>query len=89
VLVALAVALGAVFVLAPSRLAAIGTDGGLSEQRNLIDALSPAFVKYWSSGDQGFPPDLQRVVDYWFRFHAVKGVLAAALLIEVSHARAA
>ncbi|MFD9392962.1 hypothetical protein ACFWBB_20295 [Streptomyces sp. NPDC060000] len=83
VLVALAVALGAAFVLAPSKLAAIGTDGGLSEQRNLIDVLSPAFVKYWRSGDQGFPPDLQRVVDYWFRFHAVKAVLAAALLIVV------
>ncbi|WP_329264696.1 hypothetical protein OG223_51555 [Streptomyces sp. NBC_01478] len=81
VLVALAVALGAAFVLAPSRLAAIGTDGGLSDQRNLIDTLSPAFVKYWKSGDQEFPPDLERVVDYWFRFHVVKGVLAAALLI--------
>ncbi|MFI8763950.1 hypothetical protein ACIGN6_03410 [Streptomyces sp. NPDC053792] len=81
VLVALAVALGAAFVLAPSRLAAIGTEGGLSSQRNLVDALSPAFVTYWTSGDQGFPPDLQRVVDSWFRFHVVKGVLAAALLI--------
>lgn len=55
VLVALAVALGAAFVLAPSRLAAIGTEGGLSSQRNLVDALSPAFVTYWTSGDQGFP----------------------------------
>lgn len=81
VLVPLAVALGAAFVLVPGRVAAIGSDGDLFRQRNLIDALSPAFVKYWRSGDQGFPPELQRVVDYWFRFHVVKGVLAAALLI--------
>ncbi|WP_329556693.1 hypothetical protein [Streptomyces sp. NBC_00696] len=81
VLVALAVALGAGFVLAPSRLAANGSEGGFSEQRGLVDALRPAFVAYWQSGDRRFPPDLERVVDYWFRFHVVKGVLAGALLI--------
>lgn len=81
VLVALAVALGAGFVLAPSRLAANGSEGGFSEQRGLVDALRPAFVAYWRSGDRRFPPDLERVVDYWFRFHVVKGVLAGALLI--------
>jgi len=81
VLVALSVALGTAFVLAPSRLAAIGSDGDLSEQHDLVNALSAAFAKYWRSGDRAFPPDLQRVVDYWFRLHVVKGVLAAALLI--------
>jgi heme/copper-type cytochrome/quinol oxidase subunit 2 len=78
---ALAVALGAAFVLAPGRLAAKGSERGFAEQHNLVDALRPAFVEYWRSGDRAFPPDLQRVVDYWFRFHVVKAVLAAALLI--------
>ncbi|MGW3288598.1 hypothetical protein ACWDR3_28560 [Streptomyces sp. NPDC001002] len=81
VLVALAVALGAAFVLAPSRLAANGSDSGFAEQHDLVDALRPAFIEYWRSGDRGFPADLERVVDYWFRFHVVKAVLAAALLI--------
>ncbi|MCX4815832.1 hypothetical protein OG601_35110 [Streptomyces sp. NBC_01239] len=81
VLVALAVALGAGFVLAPSRLAANGSEGGFSEQQGLVDTLRPAFVAYWRSGDRQFPPELERVVDYWFRFHMVKGVLAGALLI--------
>ncbi|MFJ6079841.1 hypothetical protein ACIQI8_00460 [Streptomyces sp. NPDC092369] len=81
VLVTLAVALGAAFVLAPGRLAAKGSDSGFAEQHNLVDALRPAFIEYWRSGDRAFPPDLERVVDYWCRFHVVKAVLAAALLI--------
>jgi hypothetical protein len=28
-----------------------------------------------------YPSDLQRVVDYWFRFHLIKGAIAALLLI--------
>ncbi|MDH6136713.1 heme/copper-type cytochrome/quinol oxidase subunit 2 [Kitasatospora sp. MAA4] len=81
VLVALSVALGAAFVLAPSTLAANGSEGGFAERHNLVDALRPAFIEYWRSGDRGFPPDLERVVDYWFRYHVAKAVLAAALLI--------
>ncbi|MFI5704829.1 hypothetical protein ACIOUE_39265 [Streptomyces xanthochromogenes] len=81
---ALAVTFGAAFAVAPSRLAAIGMEVGFSSQRNLVDALSPAFVKYWMSGDQGYPAELQRVVDYWFRFHVFKGILSGALLIVLS-----
>lgn len=80
-LVALAVALGAGFVLAPGRLAANGSEGAFSGRHGLVGALRPAFIAYWRSGDRRFPPDLQRVVDYWYRFHVVKGVLAVALLI--------
>ncbi|WP_280664231.1 MULTISPECIES: hypothetical protein [unclassified Kitasatospora] len=58
-----------------------GSEGGFSERHNLVDALHPAFIEYWRSGDRGFPPDLERVVDYWFRYHVAKAVLAAALLI--------
>ncbi|MFJ9348376.1 hypothetical protein [Streptomyces sp. NPDC101237] len=81
VLVVLAVVLGAAFVLAPARLAGIGTRSGPYARRALVDGLIPAFVSYWESGDRRVPADLQRLVDYWCRFHVVKGVLSAALLI--------
>ncbi len=55
VLAALAVALGAGFVLAPGRLAANGSENGFSHQQGLVDALRPAFIAYWRSGDRRFP----------------------------------
>jgi len=81
VLAALAVALGAAFVRAPSTLAANGSEGDFSARHNLVDALRAAFIEYWRSGHRGFPPDLERVVDYWSRYHVAKAVFAAALLI--------
>ncbi|MCI4063680.1 hypothetical protein MRQ36_14230 [Micromonospora sp. R77] len=78
---ALAAALGAAFVLAPPALAADATSGDLADQRRLTDALRAAFVDYWRSGDREFSPALERVVDYWFRFHLVKAAIAAVLLI--------
>lgn len=48
VLVALATALGAAFVLAPGPLAAGGSGGGLAGRRSLAEALREAFVGYWS-----------------------------------------
>ncbi|MFJ8045495.1 hypothetical protein ACIRBX_33805 [Kitasatospora sp. NPDC096147] len=84
VLTANAVVLGTAFVLAPARLAAIGSGGGLSERQGLARALGPAFAAYWESGGRAFPPDLARVVDYWARYHVVKAVLAAALLLVLA-----
>ncbi|MGW3951855.1 hypothetical protein ACWEKM_13120 [Streptomyces sp. NPDC004752] len=77
----LAVALGAAFVLAPRTLAAGASSVGFADQRSLVSALSSAFVDYWNSGDRGFPPSLERVVDYWFWYHVAKAVIAALLLI--------
>ncbi|WP_091609735.1 hypothetical protein [Micromonospora mirobrigensis] len=77
----MATALVAAFVLAPPRLAAGGSGGELGDQGRLVDALRAAFVEYWASGDRSFPPSLQRVVEYWFRYHLAKAVIAAALLI--------
>ncbi|MFF1561021.1 hypothetical protein [Streptomyces sp. NPDC058279] len=75
-------AFGAAFVVAPGPLAASGGSGGNGvNQRNLTEALRQAFVAYWSSGDRDFPPGLDRVVDYWFRYHVAKAVIAALLLI--------
>ena len=80
-LTALALALVLAVVVAPARLAAIGSGGGFVDHRNFVQAVREAFVRYWSSGDRDFSPDLERVVDYWFRFHVVKAVIAAILLM--------
>jgi hypothetical protein len=71
----------AAFVVAPPRLAASGSAGDLADRGHLVAAFRTAVVGYWRSGDRNYPPALQRVVDYWFRFHLVKGGIAALLLI--------
>jgi hypothetical protein len=81
VLVAVAGALVAAFFLAPSRLAASGSDGGLADRHTFVEAVRKGFVGYWSSGDPDLSPDMERVVDYWFRYHVVKAVIAAILLV--------
>jgi hypothetical protein len=78
---ALIAALIAAFVVAPRTLAASRPDDDLVDRRNLIEALREAFVEYWSSGDRDLSPGLERVVDYWFRYHVAKAVIAAILLI--------
>ena len=80
-LVALVAGLAAAFVVAPPRLAASGSAGDLADRGHLGAAFRTAVVGYWHSGDRNYPPALQRVVDYWFRFHLVKGGIAALLLI--------
>jgi hypothetical protein len=80
-LVVLAVALLVAFVLAPAVLAANASTADLRSEGHLIAAFRSAFVAYWRSGDRSFDPGLQRVVDYWFRYHAAKAALAALLLI--------
>jgi len=62
-------------------LAASRSGGGFVDKRHLIEALREAFVEYWRSGDRDFSPDLERVVEYWFRYHVAKAVIAAILLI--------
>src|SRR5687768_3628962 len=79
-LAALAAALGAAFVVAPATLAASGPGGGFADQRHLTEALRPAFVEYWRSGDRELSPALAGVVDYWLRYHVAKAVIAAVLL---------
>lgn len=81
ILAALAVALVPAFVFAPPMLAANGSEGGLSDQRKLISAVNGAFIEYWRSGDRPFTPGMQRLVDYWSRFHVAKAAISAILLI--------
>lgn len=71
----------AALVLVPNMLAARGRDSDLADRHKLVDELRAAFVGYWRSGERQYPPDLNRIVDYWFRYNVTKGVIAAALLI--------
>ncbi|MFC4149009.1 hypothetical protein ACFO0M_22365 [Micromonospora mangrovi] len=75
-----AVLIGA-FVVAPPSLAADGTSADLADKRRLTAALRESFVEYWRSGDRKLTPGLDRVVDYWFRYHVTKAAIAAVLLI--------
>lgn len=80
-LTALAGALVAALVFAPDMLATRGRDSDLADRHNLVDDLCDAFIGYWRSGKEQYSPDLERVVDYWFRYNVVKGLITSVLLI--------
>lgn len=69
-LLTMAVLLTAAFFLAPPLLLGPGR----------LDAFPRAFVAYWSSGGPDFPPDVQHLVDYQFRYHLARVVIALPLL---------
>ncbi|MER7250156.1 hypothetical protein [Kribbella sp. NPDC000426] len=73
-------ALVVAFVLAPAALASSRATAGLGSEANLIATFRSAFVGYWQTGNADFGAELQPVVDYWFRYHVAKALLAAALL---------
>lgn len=77
-LVASVAVLAVAFVVAPPRLAA---GGDLADHAHLGAAFRASLVEYWRTGDRDYPPALQRIVDYWLRFHLVKGGIAALLLV--------
>ncbi|MGW7457507.1 hypothetical protein [Streptomyces sp. NPDC054797] len=82
VLAAVAAALLAAFLLAPRTLAAAGGSGdGIVDRRSLVEAFREAFAAYGMSGERDFSPGVERVVDYWFRYHVAKAVIAAVLLV--------
>ncbi|MFF3608987.1 hypothetical protein [Streptomyces sp. NPDC002463] len=76
-----ALALVAAFVVVPRTLAASASGADVGGEGGLARAFREAFVAYWSSGERGFPPDVDRLVAYWSRYHVAKGVIAALLLI--------
>ena len=80
-LAVLAVALVVAFVVAPGLLASDAATADLRSEGHLVGAFRSGFVTYWGSGERNFDQGLQRVVDYWFRYHMAKGVLAGALLV--------
>src|SRR4051794_34619846 len=75
-----AAALVVAFVMAPAPLASTRATTDLASEGRLIATFRSAFVGYWSAGNAGFDSDLQRIVDYWFRYHVAKAVLGGALL---------
>ncbi|MFD6392033.1 hypothetical protein [Nocardia sp. NPDC060259] len=79
-LVAAAVLLVVAFVLVPGMAAGWGSEGGIGDEGELRGALRVAFVGYWSSGAGEFSPALDDVVEYWFRYHVVKALIAVVLL---------
>ncbi|WP_235619049.1 hypothetical protein [Embleya scabrispora] len=83
VLVGAVVALiAALFVVPPVLAEHIAGDGSV-DQDNLAASFRAAFVEYWGAGRRDFTPGMDRAVDYWFRFHVVKAVIAAILLVVV------
>ena len=78
VLIAMVPTLVIAFVLGPPRLAG---DRALGEPGGMEAAFRPALVDYWRSRDPSRPPAVQRLVDYWFRWHLIKIGISALMLI--------
>ncbi|WP_198950755.1 hypothetical protein [Kineosporia sp. A_224] len=76
-----AAALLVAFVVAPGPLAARGSGRTFAGQDGLVEAVRVAFVEFWGSGARAFPPALAGVVDYWFRYHVAKAVIAAVATV--------
>lgn len=77
-LIVLVPALVIAFVLGPPRLSG---DRALGEPGGMEAAFRPALVGYWRSRDLSRPPAVQRLVDYWFRWHLIKIGISALMLI--------
>ncbi|MBL7259690.1 hypothetical protein [Paractinoplanes lichenicola] len=68
------------FVTLPPLLAAAWTGTALTDHGQLVRATQQAFADYWRAGGGELDAGMQRLVDYWFAFHVVKGAFAALLL---------
>ncbi len=72
--------LAAVF-LAPFPMASMWPGGGYPSRAALVDSLTSGFLRYWDAGTGSINPGLALPLDFWARFHIVKAVLAAVLLL--------
>ncbi len=63
------------FVFAPRMLAG----GDFADEAELRTAFGESFAAQWRTG--AATPELDAVVDYWFRYHVAKAALAALLLV--------
>ncbi|GAA0549229.1 hypothetical protein GCM10010172_34110 [Paractinoplanes ferrugineus] len=71
----------AAFLLAPAALLS-GAGGAFPDEAALTDALGRGLVEYWQGGRPAYPALLASLVDYWFRWHAIK-VLVSGLMLAV------
>ncbi len=67
--------------IAPFPVASTWSGGAYPQLRSLQDAVSTGLVGFWASGGDQVNNPLAPVAEFWFRFHLVKAVLAAALLV--------
>ena len=74
-----ALILAGCFFLAPATLAG-GDFGALTDGDLVESAFRVELVASWRSGDQAMTPGLIHLIDYWRRYHAIKIVIATALL---------
>jgi hypothetical protein len=79
-LLATGAALVAAFVLAPAALLG-GTYGAFRDKAALRDAVGRGLVEYWRGDRPALPALLARLVDYWFRWHAIKVVISSLLIV--------
>lgn len=79
-LTTLAGALLAALALAPDALAARARNSPANRD-GLVDALGGAFVAYWAGGQRAYPPDLERLVTYWFRHNVATAAISLPLLV--------
>ncbi len=79
-LTTLAGALLAALALAPGALAARARNSPANRD-DLVDALGGAFVAYWAGGQRDYPPDLERLVSYWFRHKVATAAISLPLLV--------
>lgn len=80
-LTGLGAALAAAFVLVPPAVATTTFGGELHGRQQLARAARTAFLEYWTSGQRAYSPALDQVVESWSRYHVVKAVMAALLLV--------
>ncbi|MEU8241062.1 hypothetical protein AB0C07_22690 [Actinoplanes missouriensis] len=79
-LVAAGSALVAAFVLAPAALLR-GAYGDFDDGAALQGAVGRGLAEYWRGGEPQFPALLGRLVDYWFRWHAIKVVITSMMIV--------
>jgi hypothetical protein len=77
-----ALALGVVF--APFPMASVWSGGGYPDRAALVDSLSSAVVHFWDASTGVTGADLADPVSFWARFHVVKALLAAMLLVALA-----
>jgi hypothetical protein len=79
-LVAAGVASMVAFVLAPAALLG-GRYGSFRQEAALRDGVGRGLVEFWRAGGPEYPALLARLVDYWFRWHAIKVAISSLMLI--------